>query len=346
MDHAARRAEAIPAEQASPPGAVRWGSLDVLRGLALYLMVAHHLAKWTGGRVAERFVGFEGLLVTDIAAPIFAVGAGAAAFLVGQRISAGRRPDLGRARTALWRWTQVMLAGLAIDVAVGGGIDGGGVLPSLAVLGVIVTGISAAGVRRPATWWALAAAVTLAVGPARDLAGDGFWSRLVNGSFSIAVYGTFAAAGAAVAAHATGRRGGEDHLPLVRAAAGVLVAGVVGAAVVPGLVAPEGLWPPDRYPGYLPFTMWGLVATFALWAFVRRALPDTSWLGAAAARAGRRTLLLFMGHYVIKLFLQHTDRLGTLDTWRWGLAAWAATLAICVTASLPWREWQAARSRG
>src|SRR3546814_16976056 len=58
-------------------------------------------------------------------------------------------------------------------------------------------------------------------------------------------------------------------------------------------------------------------------------------LGAAAARAGRRTLLLFMGHYVIKVTLQHSDLLGTLDSWRWGLVAWVTAAALCVVASLP-----------
>ena len=330
-------------ELVPPPArpSARWGSLDVLRGVALYLMVVHHFAKWTGGRVEERFVGFDGLLLTDLAAPVFAVGVGAAAFLVGRRIATGGAGGRQRARTALWRWTQVLLAGLAIDIAVGGGIDGGGVLPSLAVLGVIVTAVAAAGLRWAWAWWSLAVAGTFLVGPAIGLDATGFFARMLNGSFSVAVYGVFAAGGAAVAAHATASTGGEERLPLLRAAAAVAAVGAVGAVLLPAQLAPAGLWPPARHPGYLAFTMWGLAASFVMWAAVRRLLSPERALGAAVARAGRRTLVLFMGHYVVKLVLQHTGQLETLDTWRWGLAAWAAAIAVCVVASLP-----AARDRG
>lgn len=315
--------------------AARWGSLDVLRGVALYMMVSHHFAKWTGGRVEDRFIGFEGLLVTDLAAPIFAVGVGSAAFLVGGRMSQWASGGRRRARTAGWRWTQVLLAGLVIDIGVGGGIDGGGVLPSLAALGVIVTVLSAVGVRTPWTWWGIAAACALAVGPALEIDGDGFFVRLLTGSFSLPVYGVFAAGGAAVAAHATASTGGEESLPLLRAAAAVLVVGAAGGLLLPELLAPDGLWPPARHPGFLAFTMWGLAASLVLWAAVRALLSPDSTLGAAAARAGRRTLVLFMGHYVVKLALQHNDLLGTLDSWRWGIAAWAAAITVCVVASLP-----------
>jgi peptidoglycan/LPS O-acetylase OafA/YrhL len=315
--------------------APRWGSLDVLRGVALYMMVIHHFAKWTGGRVEERFIGFDGLLVTDLAAPIFAVGVGAAAFLVGRRIADWRNGGRRRARTALWRWTQVLLAGLAIDIGVGGGVDGGGVLPSLAVLGVIVTALAAAGVARAWMWWIAAGVCALLVGPAVELEAAGFMARLLNGSFSIAVYGVFAAGGAAVAAHASSTTGGEERLPLLRAALGVAAVGALGAWLLPAQLAPNGLWPPERHPGYLDFTMWGLVASFVMWAAVRAFLASDSRLGAAAARAGRRTLVLFMGHYVVKLVLQHSGYLEELDTWRWGLVAWAAAIAVCVVASLP-----------
>lgn len=320
---------------AAPPSPPRWGSLDVLRGVALYMMVAHHLAKWTGGHVEDRFIGFDGLLFTDLAAPIFGVGVGAAAYLVGRRISGWGRCGRTRARTATWRWTQVMLAGLAIDVAVGGGIDGGGVLPSLAVLGVAVTLLAALGLSRAWQWWGIALVCALLVGPALAVPGGGFFVRFLTGSFSVVVYGVFAAAGAAVAARAQRSRGGEGDLPLLPAAVGVLVVGAVAALLLPAQLAPDGLWPPSRHPGYLAFTMWGLAASFVMWALVRRYLSADSLLGAAAARAGRRTLLLFMGHYVIKLVLQHTGYLGTLDTWRWGLVSWAVAIAVCVVASLP-----------
>ncbi|HEY9557441.1 MAG TPA: heparan-alpha-glucosaminide N-acetyltransferase domain-containing protein, partial [Acidimicrobiales bacterium] len=108
-----------------PASAPRWGSLDVLRGVALYAMVVHHLLEWTGGDARERIVGFEGLAITDLAAPVFAVGLGAAAHLVSRRIVAPGGDRLVIGRRSLERWLRVLLAGLVIDVAVGGGIDGG-----------------------------------------------------------------------------------------------------------------------------------------------------------------------------------------------------------------------------
>src|SRR3546814_2683428 len=102
--------------------APRLGSLDVLRGVALYAMVVHHLLEWTGGDARERIVGFEGLAITDLAAPVFAVGLGAAAHLVGRRIVAPGGDRLVIGRRSLERWLRVLLAGLVIDVAVGGAI--------------------------------------------------------------------------------------------------------------------------------------------------------------------------------------------------------------------------------
>ena len=32
---------------------VRWHSLDVLKGVALWAMIAHHFQKWTGGDVTS-----------------------------------------------------------------------------------------------------------------------------------------------------------------------------------------------------------------------------------------------------------------------------------------------------
>lgn len=307
----------------------RWDSLDVLRGLALCWMIAHHFAKWTGGRVEERFVGFEGFVLTDLAAPMFAVGVGAAGFLVGRQISR----DRSRARRAAVRWGQVLLLGVAIDVAVGGGIDGGGVLPSLAVLGSLVTAVAAFGVARPALWWLVAISCAFAAVPVATGASGGFVNELWTGPFSIVVYGVFAAAGAALAAHAGG--GGEGSLPLLRASAIVLLVGTLGAWLAPGVLAPDGIWPPERHPGDLAFTVWGLVGTLLVWATVRRALPVTSWLGAGLARAGRRTLLIFGAHYVVKIVLQHTDRLETLDSWRWGIATWLAVAVACALAMAP-----------
>ncbi|HEX4868734.1 MAG TPA: heparan-alpha-glucosaminide N-acetyltransferase domain-containing protein [Acidimicrobiales bacterium] len=337
VDAPAPSEPAPPAPAAGRPRPGRWPSLDIFRGLALLMMIAHHFARWTGGRVEERFIGFPGLVVTDLAAPAFALGAGAAAFLVGQQIRpAGRAlgdARTARARRALRRYGEVLALGLAIDVAVGGGIDGGGVLPTLAVLGVAVCAASALGLVAPAGWWAVAAVCVVGAVPATAGHPVGFLAELWSGPFSIVVYAVFAAAGAALAAGARGR--GEGGLPLLRTAAAVVVVGTAAWLVVPSLVAPEGIWPPARHPGHLAYTMWGLAGSLVLWALVRWAVSESTVLGAGLARAGRRTLLVFGAHYVLKLILQYRGLIGELDTYHWGLAAWGATLVASVLAMLP-----------
>ena len=320
--------EAADDPASAPP---RWHSLDVLKGLALWAMIAHHFQKWTGGDVSQRFVGFESFVVTDLAAPVFAVALGAAATAVGARVDSWA--DL---RRPTWRWIQVLLLGLAVDFVMHGAIESRGVLPTLAILGLLVTLGAAAGVTQPWAWWGIAAACVLAAVPATQVAGDAAAWHLLNGPFSVPVYGVFAASGAAVAAHGLG--GPERALPLARAAAGVLVGGLLAAVLVGGAVAPDGVWPPARYPGHLGFTLWGVVASFAVWGLVRRALPARSALGAAAARAGRRTLVVFGAHLIVRFALQQGGLLGDLDSRRWGLVTWVAVVAVCAASAAPRRR--------
>lgn len=309
----------------------RWHSLDVLKGLALWAMIAHHFQEWTGGEVDGRFVGFDHFAITDLAPPLFAVALGAAAVVVGHRIETWR----ALARPA-WRWTQILLVGLAIDLATHNGVIAGrGVLPTLAILGLSITVAVAAGVRRPWVWWLVAGGGSVLAVPATELVGHDPLHLLLNGAFSLPVYAVFAASGAAVAAHGVGRP--EHDLPLVRSAVGVLIVGLVAATLGRGVVAPEGVWPPARYPGHLGFTLWGVVASLLIWAAARRLLPPGRPLGDAIARAGRRTLVVFAAHYVVRIALKQAGLTGELDTWRWGLVSWAAVAAVCAATTIPRR---------
>jgi hypothetical protein len=62
-----------------------------MRGVALLFMLVHHLLSWTMGGVRARpALGWiDDMAVTDLAAPMFAMGAGAAAVLVGRRRPVG-----------------------------------------------------------------------------------------------------------------------------------------------------------------------------------------------------------------------------------------------------------------
>jgi hypothetical protein len=297
-------------------------------------MIAHHVNKWAGGEIDERFVGFDHLIVTDLAAPVFALALGAAAVVVGSRVEAWR--DL---RGPVWRWGQILLLGIAIDIATHrGDLEGRGVLPTLALLGLAITLAVAAGVRQPMVWWLATGVCVVAAVPATRLGGDDALGLLVSGPFSLPVYGVFAAAGAAVATQALGR--GERELPLLPAVGGVVPAGLAAATLAGGVVAPEGIWPPARYPGHLGFTLWGLVASLLVWALVRAVLPAGGWLSDAAARAGRRTLVVFGGHFLVKVALQRADLIGELDTRRWGIVVWLVVIGLCAASTLPARAVQ------
>jgi hypothetical protein len=294
-------------------------------------MIAHHFQKWAAGEVDGRFIGFDTYVVTDLAAPLFAVGLGAAAVVVGARID-DRRGLPG----PLWRWGHILGIGLAIDLATHGlRVRGTGVLPTLAILGALVTVAVFAGLRSPMAWWGIAALCAVAAVPATELTGEGILTLLVAGPFALPVYGVFATSGAAVACHGLGRD--ERSLPLWRATAGVLAVGLLAATFGGGVVAPEGIWPPARYPGHLGFTLWGVVASLSIWAAARTLLPAGGTLGDAVARAGRRTLVVFAAHFVVKIVLDQLDLIGELDTRAWGIATWIAVAAVCAATTIPRR---------
>src|SRR5690606_1910030 len=134
---------------------------------------------------------------------------------------------------------------------------------------------------------------------------------------------------------ATARGGGEDRLPLFRVGAAVLAAGTAMWLVLGDRVAPEGIWPPDRAPGGLAFTMWGLVGTLVLWMAMRWLSARDTVLSRGLRRAGQRTLLVFGTHYMVKLVIDWTGHLGQLSTPGWEVATWAAVALACLLLAVP-----------
>src|SRR4051812_48359659 len=100
---------------ATSPAAARLRGLDRLRGAALLLMLVHHFTRWLSVEARDVLPGWPTLVVTDVAAPAFAIACGASVTLV----SAARRRagHHGGAlhRTVLWRYARLVPIGAALS---------------------------------------------------------------------------------------------------------------------------------------------------------------------------------------------------------------------------------------
>jgi uncharacterized membrane protein len=320
----------VPAT-APPARTGRFDGLDRMRGVALLFMLLHHLLSWTKGGVRARPVlgWIDDMAITDLAAPMFAMGAGAAAVLVG-----GRRPvgDWSGFRAGARRWAVIAGWGVLIGISTDGDLDSFGVLESLAVAGVVLSALLV--VHRPTvTQWLGLAVLATAAAPLvlehvrlGETPGPVALVDAVAGTFPVVSYLALALWGATVAA-ALGRE--ERPLALLGLAA------VAAAAFAAWIATGHDGWSPDRGPAILPFLLPGVVATLGLWAVV--AWLPTGRITNGFARAGTRTLPVFVGHYAIRLVIDTGGWLGTLDGPVWTGAAVAAAVGIFVVAALPRR---------
>ena len=257
----------MPAPAAPAPSG-RFHGLDRLRGLALLFMLLHHLLSWTmGGERARPLLGWvDDMAVTDLAAPMFAMGAGAAAVLVGSRRPRGDWTGFGG---GLRRWAEIAAWGVLVCFSTDGDIDSFGVLESLAVAGVVLSLLLV--VARPTlVQWIVLATVTTTAAPVvlerielGVTPGPVVLIDALAGTFPVVSYLALACWGAVVAS-ALGRR---ERRSVLGGLALVAVA-LFSAWVATGHAG----WTPDRGPAILPFLLPGVVATVVLWA-VMAALP-------------------------------------------------------------------------
>ena len=260
----------------------RFDGLDRLKAVALWAMLLHHLLAWSVGD-ARDLLGDGEVAVTDLAAPAFAMAAGAGAAIVGTRLR--RHAGAGTAK-ALGRWAVIAGWGVLLGVRGDHAVDTVGVLETLALVGVVVTLLARWAAPTAVAWAAIAAGLTVTSTPVIEAAADagGWWHAAFGLRFPWVSYLAMAAAGAAVAT-ALGDR--ERLGRLVPAAAGAtLLLAVLGLLHV-------GVWPLDRYPSGPSFIVPGVVAALVTWAVVA-ALPASS-LTRGMQRAGQRTLLVYVG---------------------------------------------------
>src|SRR4051812_4209358 len=78
-------------------------------------MLVHHFTKWLAGNPRHILPGWEGFVVTDLAAPAFAIAAGASAHLfVAKRAARGERPARTVA-TVIRRYGLLVPTGIALQ---------------------------------------------------------------------------------------------------------------------------------------------------------------------------------------------------------------------------------------
>jgi hypothetical protein len=300
----------------------RFDGLDRLKAVALWAMLLHHLLAWTVGD-ARHLLGDGQAAVTDLAAPAFAVAAGAGAAIVGRRLR--ERDGAGTARV-LGRWAVIAAWGVALGVRGDGAVDSVGVLEILAVVGVVITVAARWAGPGAAAWAGIAAALTVASLPVIDAAADagGWWYAALGHRFPAVSYVAMGAAGAAVVT-ALGARERLDRLVVAGAGATVLLAalGLLGA----------GAWPVDRYPSGPAFIVPGVAAAVVTWAAVA-ALPSSA-LTRGMQRAGQRTLVVYVGHHAVRVVLDAGGWYQTLDGPGWIAGVVALTVALAVASGLP-----------
>jgi hypothetical protein len=286
-------------------------------------MLVHHLVEWTTGDARAVLPGWRAFAVTDAAAVMFFVAAGASmALFVGSR----RRRGLSSGHVGaqvLRRYGMLVPIGMALDWVLWRDPLMCGVLEVLGV--TVVLGAALAAVV-PARALPGLAATVVAVGvwSGRAVAGRAGWwaSELIGGKFPLVTYLGFVLAGAAAV-----RCGWWADRQRVAAAAGAALLATL-ALLALGLV-------PDRYPGGLQFVVPGLAITIAVYA-----LAQLRW-GAAPAGLDRvvrgaaaHTLGIFLAHYALYALLRRAGVLGELPGRVAVPAAVVATVALCLLAPL------------
>lgn len=313
----------------------RFDGLDRLRGVALFAMLVHHLLSWTGGdeRVRELLQVADGFVATDLAAPAFAVAVGASAVLSAPRVrSGGSAAGWRNAR----RWGEIFVWGVVLGVAIDGKINSFGVLETFALVGAAVTVVAVlGGDRRSTVGWAVVAVVLTAVSMATIEAtatDGGVVQALFAGRFPLVSYLALGCWGAAIAG---AQRGRERPWGLLGASAAGVVALVVLART--GVA----VWPPDRSPGGPQLIVPGVVATALVWSAV--AFLPSGRVVDGVARAGQRTLEVFVAHYVLRVLVDafgwrgdFPEPLGTITSF--GLAVLIFLAAARPSRSTPVRR--------
>ena len=297
---------------------MRVPALDRLRAAALVLMLVHHFTKWlVDGDPRDVIPGWDGFVVTDLAAPAFTLAAGASAVLW-----ATKRPT--RVATVVRRYGLLVPIGMLLQWAFTTHVPfDWGVLQTIGVAVVASTLLTMA-VRSPVAIGA-ATVVALIVGPIVESVFDGGEGRVIDavaGVFPVVTYTGFALFGAWGALLL--KRNPERGWHAVAAGSALLV--LTSVMIEAGM-------PPDRYPGGAAFVIPGLAGTLLLFGLLDR------W-SAMPAAFGNHTLGIFIAHYALAWLFTRWGWRNTLEPETAIVVAFAFVVLFALVAprvpKLPW----------
>lgn len=279
----------------------RWVALDRVRAVSLLLMLFHHFTRWFSGADRGALPSIGGMTLTDIAAPAFAITAGASVVLFSRarRVQHGNQ---GEWVTVLRRYGLLVPIGVALVWVVSGDPLEFGVLQMLGI--TTVTAYAAWRLAGVAATSALALG-SLIAGPAIETAADihlvedGLGHNVLGDIFPLVTYLGFVALGASVAAW-------QARPPRARSVAAAVL--VVATPVVALLALGTR---PTRYPGGSMFVLLSLAGTGVLYLALDRWSPNPGNLADRVLRgAARHTFGVYVGHYAIFVAI---DRLHVPD---------------------------------
>jgi hypothetical protein len=299
-------------------------AIDRLRAAALVLMLIHHFTKWLAGDPRHVIPGWDGFVVTDLAAPAFTIAAGASAVLFVESRLARGMPGPAVFRTVLRRYGLLVPIGMVIQWLFTSHVPfDWGVLQALGT-GVVVSTAVAMIVWSP-RMLGVCAMAALVAGPMAEAAAEGHTGRLADiagGVFPAVTYIGFALLGAV---------GGRllDIRPdrgLQALRAGAVLAGVTAVMIAGGM-------PPDRYPGGAAFIVPGIAGTLLLYGGLDR-------LRSMPAAFGNHTLGIFCAHYVACWAITVYGLRGSFSPGWAVLVGVAAVVVFAVVAPrVPQRPW-------
>ena len=279
------------------------------------MMLVHHFTAWLTHSPREVLPGFPGLAFTDVAAPVFALTAGAGLALFLERSVKRRMPTSELRQQVLRRYGALVPIGMLLTLVALSNPFYFSVLDALG-WATLATAVVVRGVRSSALRWATAGAMFLASSPAAALidgsAAPAYVVNAFTGKFPILEYAGFALVGALVAP-------GLKRWSRRDAVAVAAISVAIAAAAAPFV------GPPDRYPGGLAFVIPGLAGAAVLYALMLAWKPSPT-VERGLVVAGTRSLGIYVGHYGLFMVLREAGIRETLPP--------ALSLAIALVLTL------------